>query len=107
MARWTNTQDATNALRTRQQSNVGGSNTTPSQPEVQKEEIQPQEIHVNPIVAVGISSRLKKVKYLSEDKQSEGMVEAGNKDLVRKLFGWFHNLSNKIGYPKTPNEFLI
>ncbi|PON33680.1 hypothetical protein PanWU01x14_350680 [Parasponia andersonii] len=43
-----------------QQSNVGGSNITPSQPEVQREEVQPQKIHVNPIVAVGTSSRLKK-----------------------------------------------
>ena len=43
------------------QSNVAGSNTTPSRPEVQREEVQPQEIRVDPIVAVGISSRLKKV----------------------------------------------
>ena len=39
-----------------QQSNVGGSNTTPS-----RSEVQPQEIHVDPMVAVGTSSRLKKV----------------------------------------------
>ncbi|PON51803.1 hypothetical protein PanWU01x14_213730, partial [Parasponia andersonii] len=44
-----------------QQSNVGGSNTTPSRPEVQREEVQPQEIHVNLMVAVGTFSRLKKV----------------------------------------------
>ncbi|PON50753.1 hypothetical protein PanWU01x14_221250 [Parasponia andersonii] len=43
-----------------QQSNVGGSNTTPSRPKIQREEVQPQEIHINPIVAVGTSSLLKK-----------------------------------------------
>ncbi|PON36683.1 hypothetical protein PanWU01x14_326440 [Parasponia andersonii] len=39
-----------------QQSNVGGSNTTPSRPEVYREEVQPEEIHVNPMVAIGTSS---------------------------------------------------
>ncbi|PON34356.1 hypothetical protein PanWU01x14_345060 [Parasponia andersonii] len=47
-----------------QQSNVGGSNTTPSRPEVQREEVQLQEIHVNPMVAVGISSQLKKFRFV-------------------------------------------
>ncbi|PON53366.1 hypothetical protein PanWU01x14_202480 [Parasponia andersonii] len=47
------------------QSNVGGSNTTPSRPEVQREEVQPQEIHINPMVAVRTSSRLKKTDHAS------------------------------------------
>ncbi|PON50762.1 hypothetical protein PanWU01x14_221340 [Parasponia andersonii] len=44
-----------------QQSNVDGSNTTPSRPKIQREEVQPQEIHVNPMVAIGTSSLLKKL----------------------------------------------
>ncbi|PON73696.1 hypothetical protein PanWU01x14_055840, partial [Parasponia andersonii] len=43
-----------------QQSNIGGFNTTPSRLEVQREEVQPQEIYVNPMVAVGTYSRFKK-----------------------------------------------